>query len=84
MSFYSIDREDIKPPSRDYVRSFVKVGCWKIESHPGEDGTPNQRSFVRYFCEFDLSGYIPQIVLSHGAKTQAGVIPKLRELIKNA
>lgn len=46
LSFYSVDRDDLKPKVKEYVRSRIIQSCWKLEGHPGENGTPQQRTLV--------------------------------------
>ena len=60
--YYSIEREDIYPKSKVFVRTNIPIGGWFIEGRPGPDGA--LQSYCTFLTEFDIGGNVPQWIIS--------------------
>lgn len=61
---FSIDRDELAPPTKGVVRGFLHIGGWKLQPLP-ED--PN-RTLATYQVELDMKGSIPGFVMTQANK----------------
>jgi hypothetical protein len=75
---FSIDRDDMAPPTKGVVRAWLQLGGWKLQPHPEY---PN-KTIATYQVELDMRGSIPGFVMTKANTDMGYQIVKLRKTVE--